>query len=55
MQKEGIPAGKTVIDLQGVHSNDNNSGHCGYCGHKKKKYGAYQWGLRSNKMSVQDY
>ncbi|CDW88491.1 arginyl-trna--protein transferase 1 [Stylonychia lemnae] len=52
---QGLPKGKTIINLNGCHINENESGHCGYCGGKKGSQGAVQWGLVSNKMTVQDY
>ena len=57
MQKSKlIPEGKTIIDLNGCHTNlDNRGSHCGYCKGQKPDPGHAQWGITSTKMSVIDY
>lgn len=54
-QKSLIPPGKTVIDINGCHANDNKGDHCGYCHNEKPNAGHLQWGITSTKMSVVDY
>lgn len=50
-----IPSGKTIIDMNGMHSNTRKGHTCGYCKGKKPNPGSCSWGLSSNKMSVDDY
>ena len=58
MQKSsnpGIPAGKTIININSCHGNEDKGDHCGYCNGKKPDVGHSQWGITSPKMSVADY
>eukprot|EP00347_Sterkiella_histriomuscorum_P012879 403366869 len=53
--KVSIPPGKTVININGCHGNDELDDHCGYCKGTKNTTGGYKWGITSHKMTVQDY
>jgi arginine-tRNA-protein transferase len=50
-------AGKTIVNLQGCHANNERSSDCGYCkgNPKKKNPGHLQWGITTPKLSVVDY
>jgi arginine-tRNA-protein transferase len=52
---ESILKGKTMINLNGCHSNDHRGSTCGYCKNKKQNPGECKYGLTSNKMSADDY
>ena len=55
MDSNKIPSDKTIIDINGMHTNDNKSHHCGYCKNKKPNAGHSSWGITSLKMTVNDY
>ena len=54
-QAQKVPLGKTVININGCHGNEDKEDTCGYCKGTKGDQGACKWGITSHKMSVQDY
>lgn len=55
MNNSAILPGKTLIDINGTHSNENKGNHCGYCHDTKPNHGDSKWAITSIKMRVDDY